>query len=61
MKDIGIQEAQIQPQRKIDMESYYTEVKRVSGLHDVLSRHHRPDGERVGDISQVGGGEGRLG
>ena len=36
-----------------------------SGLHDQLSRHHRPNGKciqvPVGDISQVEGREGRLG
>ena len=36
-------------------ESYYTGVIRISGLHDLLSRHHRPNGEGmqmpVGDIS----------
>ena len=40
------------------------ETKRVSGLQDMLSCHHRPNGKRiqvpVGDIFQVGGGEGRL-
>ena len=25
-------------------ESYYTEAVRVSGLHDLLSHHHRPNG-----------------
>ena len=64
-KDIGIREVQVQPMRKTDMESYYTGAKRVSRLHDLLNRHHRPNGKlvqvRVGDISQVGGGEGRLG
>ena len=64
-KDIGIWEAQIQLPQKTSTESYYTGAKSVSGLHDLLSCHHRSNGERiqvlVGDTSQVEGGEGRLG
>ena len=63
-KDIGIWEEEIQILRKTDMESYYTGAKRVSRLHDLLSRHHRSNENGVqvlvGDTSQVGG-EGRLG
>ena len=37
--------------------SYYTGAKRASGLHDLLSHHHRPNGKHiqvpVGNISQV--------
>ena len=55
----------MQPPRKTDTESYYTGAERLSGLHDLLSLHDRPNGKRiqvpVGDISQVGRGEGRLG
>ena len=40
-------------------------TKRVSGLHNLLSRHHRTNGEGVqvpvGDIPQVEGREGRVG
>ena len=61
--DIGIREEQKRPSRKTDTESYYTGAERVSGLHDLLSCHHRPNKERIqvpmGDISQAG--EGRLG
>ena len=42
MKDIGIQEVQIQLLQKSDMEGYYTGAKRVSGLHDLLSHHTEP-------------------
>ena len=52
---------QVQPPRRIHTESYYTGGERVSGLHDLLSHHHTPNGKRiqvsVADISQVGGGE----
>ena len=36
--------------------------QKCCGLHDLLSHHHMPSGERiqgpVGDISQIKGGEG---
>ena len=52
------------PPRKTDMGSYYAGAKRVSGLHDLLGRHHRTNGEciqmPVGNISKIGGGKGRL-
>ena len=39
--------------------SYYNEATRASEFHDLLSCHHRPDGEGihmpVGDISKVEG------
>ena len=64
-KDIGIREAQIRPSQKTDTGSYYTGAKRVSGLHNLLSCHHRSNGKGVqvpvGDISRVEGGECRLG
>ena len=64
-KNIGIQEAQIQLPQRTNMESYYTGAKTVNGLQDLLSCHHRSNGKRiqvpVGDISQVEGGEGKLG
>ena len=54
-KDIRIREVQVQPPGKTDTESYYTRAKSISGLHDLLSRHRRPNGKRVqvpvGDIS----------
>ena len=50
---------------RLQTESYYTGAKRVSWLHNLLIHHHRPNGKciqvPVGDISQVEGGEGRLG
>ena len=59
-KDIGILEPQVTPPRKDRYESYYTRAKRTGGLHDLLSRHHRTNGEGVqvpvGDIPQVEGG-----
>ena len=51
--------------RERPYDSYYTGAKRVSRLHDLLSCHHGTNGEGVqmpvGDISQVGGWECRLG
>ena len=46
------------------MKDQYTGAKRISGLHDMLSPHHRTNGDRnqmpVGDILKVGEGKGRL-
>ena len=59
VKEIGVLEPQGQPLRKHQKESYYTRAKRVSRLHDLLSRHHKTNGEGVqvpvGDIPQVDG------
>ena len=52
-----------EPPRKTEIESYHTRAKKVSGLHDLMSRHHRINGEHiqipVGEISKVEGGKGR--
>ena len=48
---------------KTDTKSYYTGARGVSGLYDLLSRHHRADGGvqvPLGDIPQVESREGRL-
>ena len=63
-KDVGIRETQVQPPRKTDTESYYAGAEKVSGLNDLLSRQHRPDGKHtqvpVGDIPEVKRREGQL-
>ena len=56
---------QLQLPQTTHTESYYTGAERVSGLHDLLSLHHTPNGKRIqvpaGDISEVEGGEGQPG
>ena len=64
-KGCGIQKtAIIDHHEKTGTGSYYTGTIRVSRLHDLLSRHQRPNGEGiqvpVGDISKVEGGKGQL-
>ena len=59
-KDIGIQESQVPPPQKDRYgELLHQRAKRISGLHDLLSRHHRTSGEGVqvpvGDIPQAEG------
>ena len=53
------------PLWKTRMGSYYTGATRINELHDLLSRHHRPNGEGiqipVSDISKVKGWKSRLG